>query len=140
MRYAGLDEAQAGIKTARRNMNNLRYADDTTLMAESEKELKSLLMKVKEESEKVGLKLSIQKTKITVSSPISSVQLLSCVQLFATPWTAARQASLSITNSRSLLKLMSIELVMPSNHPMTDDRSSPYPPTFNLSQHQGLFK
>ena len=84
MRYAGLDEAQAGIKTARRNMNNLRYADDTTLMAESEKELKSLLMKVKEESEKVGLKLSIQKTKITVSSPISSVQLLSCIQLSAT--------------------------------------------------------
>ncbi|MEY0282576.1 reverse transcriptase domain-containing protein [Providencia rettgeri] len=64
MRNAGLDEAQAGIKIARRNINNLRYADDTTLMAESEEELKSLLMKVKEESEKVGLKLNIQKTKI----------------------------------------------------------------------------
>ena len=67
---AGLDEAQAGIKTARRNSNNLRYADDTTLMAESEEELKSLLRKVKEESEKVGLKLNIQKTKTMASSPI----------------------------------------------------------------------
>ena len=72
MRNAGLEEAQAGIKTARRNINNLRYADDTTLMAESEKELKSLLMKVTEESEKVGLKLNIQKTKIKASGPITS--------------------------------------------------------------------
>ena len=71
MRNAGLEETQAGIKTARRNLNNLRYADDTTLMAESEDELKSLLMKVKEESEKVGLKLNIQKTKIMASSPIT---------------------------------------------------------------------
>ena len=71
MRNAGLEEAQAGIKIARRNINNLRYADDTTLMAESE-ELKSLLMKVKEECEKVGLKLNIQKTKIMASSPITS--------------------------------------------------------------------
>ena len=70
-----LDEAQAGIKTARRNINNLRYTDDTTLMTESEEELKSLLMKVKEESEKVGLKLNIQKTKIMVSSPITSWQI-----------------------------------------------------------------
>ena len=69
MRNSGLEEAQAGIKTAGRNMNNLRYADDTTLMAESEEELKSLLMKVKEESEKAGLKLNIQKTKITASCP-----------------------------------------------------------------------
>ena len=74
MRNAGLNEAQAGIKIAGRNINNLRYADDTTLMAESEKELKSLLMKVKEESEKVGLKLNIQKTKIMVSGPITSWQ------------------------------------------------------------------
>ena len=74
MRNAGLDEAQAGIKIARRNINNLRYADDTTLMAESE-ELKSLLMKVKEESEKVDLKLNIQKTKIMASSPITSWQI-----------------------------------------------------------------
>ena len=75
MRNAKLDEAQAGIKVARRNINNLRYADDTTLMAESEKELKSLLMKVKEESEKVGLKHNIQKTKIMASSPITSWQI-----------------------------------------------------------------
>ena len=72
MRNAGLDEAQAGIKIARRNINNLRYADDTTLMAESEEELKSLLMKVKEESEKVGLKLDIRNTKIKASDPITS--------------------------------------------------------------------
>ena len=71
MRNAGLDEAQAGIKIARRNVNNLRYADDTTLMAESEEELKSFLMKVKEESEKVGLKLNIQKSKIIASGPIT---------------------------------------------------------------------
>ena len=70
----GLEEAQAGIKIAKRNINNLRYADDTTLMAESEEELKSLLMKVKEESEKVGLKLNIQKTKIMASGPITSWQ------------------------------------------------------------------
>ena len=72
MRDAGLDEAWAGIKSARRNINSLRYADDTTIMAESEEELNSLLMKVKEESEKVGLKLNIQKTKIMVSGPIPS--------------------------------------------------------------------
>ena len=72
MRNAGLEEAQAGIKIAGRNINNLRYADDTTLMAESEEELKSLLIKVKEESEKVGLKLNIQKTKIMASGPINS--------------------------------------------------------------------
>ena len=75
MRNAGLEEAQAGIKIARRNINHLRYADDTTLMAESEEELKSLLMKVKEESEKVGLKLSIQKTKIMASGPITSWEI-----------------------------------------------------------------
>ena len=74
MRNTGLDEAQAGINIAGRNSNNLRYADDTTLMAESEEELKSLLMQVKEESEKVGLKLNIQKTKIMVSGPITSWQ------------------------------------------------------------------
>ena len=72
MRNARLDEAQAGIKIARRNINNLRYADDTTLIAESEEELKSLLMKVKEQSEKVGLKVNFQKTKILASSPITS--------------------------------------------------------------------
>ena len=75
MRNAGLNEAQAGIKIAERNINNLRYADDTTLMAESEEKLKSLLMKVKEESEKAGLKLNIQKTKIMASGPITSWQI-----------------------------------------------------------------
>ena len=75
MRNTGLDEAQTGIKISGRNINNLRYADDTTLMAESEEELKSLLMKVKEESEKVGLQINIQKTKITASGPITSWQI-----------------------------------------------------------------
>ena len=75
MRNAGLDKVQSGIKIAGRNINNLRYADDTTLMAESEEELKSLLMKVKEEREKVGLKLNIQKTKIMASGPITSWQI-----------------------------------------------------------------
>ena len=75
MRNAGLEEAQAGIKTARKNINNLRYADDTTLMAESEEELKSLLKKVKEESEKAGIKLNIQKMKIMASGPIMSWQI-----------------------------------------------------------------
>ena len=75
MRNAGLEEAQSGIKISRRNINNLRYSDDTTLTAESEEELKSLLMKVKEESEKVGLKLNIQKTKIRASGPITSWQI-----------------------------------------------------------------
>ena len=75
MRNAGLEEAQAGIKIAGRNINNFRYANDTTLMAESEEELKSLLMKVKEESEKVGLKINIQKTKIMPSGPITSWQI-----------------------------------------------------------------
>ena len=80
MRNAGLEEAQAGIKIAGRNINNLRYADDTTFMAESEEELKSLLMKVKEESEKVGLKLNIQKMKIMASGPICSFQFSSVTQ------------------------------------------------------------
>ena len=75
MRNTGLEEAQAGIKIARRNINNLRYADDTTLVAESEEELKNFFMKVKEESEKVGLKLNIQKTKIMASSPITSREI-----------------------------------------------------------------
>ena len=75
MRNSGLDEAQAGIQIAKRNINNLRYADDTTFMAESEEELKSLLMKMKEESEKVGLKLTIQKIKIMASGPITSLQI-----------------------------------------------------------------
>ena len=111
----GLDEAQAGIKIVKRNINNLRYADDTTLMEES-KELKSLLMKVKKRVK--GLKLNLQKNKVITPSPISSVQPLGHVRLFATPWTATRQASLSITNSRSPPKPISIVSVMPSNHLM----------------------
>ena len=82
MRNAGLEETQAGIKIAGRNIYNLRYADDTTLMAESEKELKSLLMKMKEESEKVGLKLNIQKTKIMASGPITSWETMETVRDF----------------------------------------------------------
>ena len=85
MHNARLDEAQAGIKIARRNTNNLRYTDNTTFMAESQEQIKSLLMKVKEENEKAGLKLNIQKTKIVASGSISSVQSLSHVWLFATP-------------------------------------------------------
>ena len=109
------------MKVARRNINNLRYADDSTVMAKSEEELKNLFMKVKKETENIGLKFNIQKTKIMTYSPISSVQfssvqLLNCVRLFMTPWTTAHQASLSITNSWSLLKHISIESVMPSNH------------------------
>ena len=116
MRNAGLEEAQAGIKIARRNINNLRYADDTTLMAESEEELKSLLMKVKKEIEKVGLKFNIQKIKIIASGPITSWQIngktvkkkkkkvkvksLSSVRLFATLWTVVHQASPSMGFSR----------------------------------------
>ena len=117
MRNAGLEEAQAGIKIARRNINNLRYADDTTLMAESEKELKTLLMKVKEESEKVGLKLNIQKTKIMVPSRdrhlVPSVQFSrSVVSDSLQPY----EPQHAITNSQSLPKPMPIESVMPSNH------------------------
>ena len=96
---AGLEEAQAGIKIAERNINNLWYADDTTLMAESEEELKSLLMKVKEESEKVGLKLNIQKTKITASGPITSWEIdgkqwKQCQTLF---WGAPKSLQMVIT-------------------------------------------
>ena len=94
-------------KLESRYINNLKYADDTILMAESKEELKSLLMMMKEESEKTGLKLNIQHTKIMASGPISSVQSISHVWLFATSWTVARQASLSITNSQSVLKLTS---------------------------------
>ena len=99
MRNAGLEEAQGRIKIARRNINNLRYADDTTLMAETEEELKNLLMKVKEESEKVGLKLHIQKTKIMASGPITSWQIdgkqwKQCQTLF---WGAPKSLQMVIT-------------------------------------------
>ena len=88
MRNTGLEEAQAGIKIARKNINNLRYADDSTLMAESEEELKTLLMKVKEESENVGLKLNIQKTKIMASGPITSVETVSDFIFWGSKFTA----------------------------------------------------
>ena len=110
MRNAGLEEAQARIKIARRNINNLRYADDTTLMAESEKELKSLLMKVKEESEKVGLKLNIQKTKIMASGPITSgkqmgIQWKQCQTLF---WGAPKSLQM-VTAAMKLKDAYSLE-------------------------------
>ena len=109
MRNAGLDEAQAGIKIAWGNINNLRYADDTTLMAESEEELKSLLMKVKEESEKAGLKLNIQKTKIMASGPITSweidgetVETVSAFILWGSKITADGDAAMKLKDAYSL--------------------------------------
>ena len=109
MRNAGLEEAQAGIKIARRNVNNLRYADDTTLMTESEEELKSLLMKVKEENEKVGLKLNIQKTKIMASGPITSWQIMgnsgNSVRLF---WGAPKSLQM-VTAAMKLKDAYSLE-------------------------------
>ena len=116
MQNAVSDGSQVRVNVARRNINNLKYADDNTVMAKSKEEIKSFMMKVKEESEKAVLKLNIQKYKIMAFGPISSVQSLRHVRLFATPWTIACQISLSITNSQSLLNLMSIESVMPSNH------------------------
>ena len=134
---AGLDEAQAGVKIARRNINNLRYADDTTLMAESKEELKSLLMKVKEESEKAGLKFSIQKKKIMASSPISSVQLLSRVRLFAIPWIST--PGLPVHHQLPQFTQTHVhrvrDAIQPS-HPL----SSPSPPAPNPSQHQSIFQ
>ena len=104
MRNAWLEEAQAGIKIAGRNINNLRYADDTTLMAESEEELKCLLMKVKEESEKVGLKLNIQKTKVMVSSPITSWQIGGEIMETVTDFTFLGSKSLQMVTAAVKLK------------------------------------
>ena len=104
MRNAGLEEAQAGIKIAGRNINNLRYADDTTLTAESEEELKSLLMKVKEESEKVGLKLNIQKTEIMASGPITSWQVDGETVETVTDFILGAQKSLQIMTAATKLK------------------------------------
>ena len=104
MRIAGLDEAQAGIKIAGRNINNLRYADDTTLMAQSEEELKSLLMKVKEKSEKVGLKLNMQKTKFMASSPITSWQIEGETMETVTDYFGGLQKSLQIVTAAMKLK------------------------------------
>ena len=109
MRNAGLGEAQAGIKIARRNINNLRYADDTILMAESEEELNSLLIKVKEESEKVGLKLNIQKTKIMASSPITSWQLNGETMETVTDYILGLQSLQMVTAAMKLKDTCSLE-------------------------------
>ena len=110
MRNAGLEETQAGINIAGRNINNLRYADDTTLMAESEKELKSLLMKVKEESEKVGLKLNIQKTKIMASGPIISWQIDGeTVETMADFFSGAPKSLQMVTAAMKLKDIYSLE-------------------------------
>ena len=106
---ARLDEAQAEIKTARRNINNLRYADDTTLMAESEEELKSLLMEVKEESEKVGLKLNIQKTKIMASDPITSWQIDGETMETVTLFLGAPKSLQMVTAAMKLKDVCSLE-------------------------------
>ena len=139
MRNAGLEEAQTGIKTARRNINNLRYADDTTFMAESEEELKSLWMKVKEESEKVGLKLNIQETKIMASSPSSSVS--SVIQSCPTLCNPMNRSMSGLSVHHKLPEFTQTHVhqvsdaIQPS-HPLY----SPSPPASNPSQHQGLFQ
>ena len=109
MRNSGLVEAQAGIKIVGRNINNLRYADDTTLMAESKEELKSLLMKVKEESEKVGLKLNIQKTKIMASGPITSWQTDRETMVIVTLFSWAPKSLLMVTPAMKLKDAYSLE-------------------------------
>ena len=141
MRNAGLHEAQAGIKIAGRNINNLRYADDSNLMAESKEELKNLLMKVKEEREKVGLELNIQKTKIMASGPISSVQFSSVAQLCPTFCNPMNHSSPGLPVHHQLPEFTQTHVhrgsdaIQPS-HPL----SSPSPPAPNPSQHQGLFQ
>ena len=141
MGNAGLEEAQAGIKIAGRNINNLRYARDTTLRAESEEELKSLLMKGKEESEKVCLKLNIQKTKIMASSPISSVQFSSVTQSCPTLCNPMNHSMPGLPVHHQLLEFTQTHIhqvgdaIQPS-HPLL----SPSLPALNPSQHQGLFQ
>ena len=158
IRNTGQDEAQAGIKIARRNINNLRYADDTTPMAESEEELKSILMKVKEKSEKVGLKCNIQKTTIMASGPITSWQIdgetLETVAdfIFSVQFTSIAQLCLTLCDpmncstpglpvhhqlpefTRTHVRGVG-DPIQPS-HPL----SSPFPPAPNTSQHQSLFQ
>ena len=143
MRNAGLEEAQAGIKIAGRNISNPRYADDTTLMAEREEELKSLLMKVKEESEKVGLKLNIQKTKIVASSTVqfSSVQFSSVAQSCPTLCDPMNRSTPGLPVHHQLPEFTQTRVhrvsdaIQPS-HPL----SSPSPPAPNPSQCQSLFQ
>ena len=138
---AGLDEAQAGIKIVGGNINNLRYADDTTLMAESEEELKSLMMKVKEESKKVGLKLNIQKTKIMASGPISPVQFSSVTQSCPTLWDPLdwNMPGLPVHYQLPEFTQTNVYWVGDAIQP-SHLLSSPSPPALNLSQHQGVFK
>ena len=136
MRNAGLEETQDGIKIARKNINNLRYADDSNLMAESEEELKSLLLKVREESEKIGLKLNIQKTKIMASGPISSVAQ-SCPTLCdlmnrSTPGLPVHHQLPEFTQTH----VHRVGDAIQPSHPL----SSPFPPAPNPSQHQSLFQ
>ena len=141
LQNARLDEAQAGIKISERSINNLRYTDNATLMAESEKELKSLLMKVKEDSEKVGLKLNIQKTKIMASGPISSFQFSSVAQSCPTLCYPMNRSTPGLPLHHQLLEFTQTHVhrvgdaIQPS-HP----QSSPSPPAHNPFQHQGLFQ
>ena len=141
MQNARLDEAQAGIKISERSINNLRYTDNATLMAESEKELKSLLMKVKEDSEKVGLKLNIQKTKIMASGPISSFQFSSVAQSCPTLCYPMNRSTPGLPLHHQLLEFTQTHVhrvsdaIQPS-HPL----SSPSPPAPYPSQHQSLFQ
>ena len=139
IRNAGLDEAQAGIKIAGRKINNLRYAGDTTLMAESEEELMSLLMKVKEESEKVGLTLNIQKTKIMASGPISSVQFRHSVMSDSLRPMNRSMPGLPVHHQLPQFTQTTVHRV--SDAIQTSHLLLPSSPTaFSVSQHQGLFQ
>ena len=159
MRNAGLEEIQAGIKIAGRNINNLRYTDDTTLMAESEEELKSLLMKVKEENEKVGLKLNIQKTKIMASGPITSweidgetVEIVSDIIFSSVQFSSVTQSCPTLCDPMNCstpglpVHHQLPELTQTHVHRVSDAIQpshpllSPSPPAPNPSQHQSLFQ
>ena len=138
---ARLEEAQAGIKISGRDINNLRYADDTTLIAESEEELKSLLMKVKEEREKVGLKLNIQKTKIMASGPIESENESESHSVVSDSlWPDESQHARPPFPSPTPGVYSNSWPLSWWCHPTISSSSTPSPPAFNLSQHQGLFK
>ena len=141
MGNAGLDEAQAGIKIARTNANNLRYADDITLMAESEEELKSLLMKVKEESEKTSLNLNIHKTKIMASGPIRSDQIRSVAQSCPTLCDPMNRSTPGLPVHHQLPEFTQTHVCRVSDAIQpSHSLSSPSPPAPNPSQHQGLFQ
>ena len=137
MRNAGLEEAQAGIKIARRNINHLRYADDTTLMAESEEELKILLMKVKEESEKVGLKFNLQKTKIMAPKPISSVQFSCSVMTDSLRPHESQHARPPCSSPTPEFTKTHVHRVSDAIQP-SQPLSSPSPPAPNPSRHQSF--